>query len=156
MTELVTRAIHIYMQKDCEGPLQGFKIDPKMMLKRMFDKFQAEYAKEDKILQFIFLNSRILKSETAKEAGVKEGAYVECFNFLNFLLGRNLAEMDGCNIYVHFELRLVDTDCLDGAFRSLLADATIVKTDRDGDKHSVEEYPRFMVMISPGRERAFL
>jgi hypothetical protein len=61
----------------------------------MFNKFKAEYAKEDKILLFFFLGSRILKSETAEEVRMEEGAYVQCFNFLNFFLGRNLAEMDG-------------------------------------------------------------
>jgi hypothetical protein len=142
MMELVSGAIHIYLQKDSEGPIHGFKIGPKMTLKRMFDKFQAEYAKEEEMLQFFFLNSRILESETVEEVGMEEGAYVECFNFLSLFFGRNLAKMDGCNIYVHFALRLVDTDCLDEAVRLLLqADGTIVEIVGDGYKENAEEYP---------------
>ena len=46
---------------------------------------------------------------------MEEGADIECFNFINFFLGRDLVEMDNCNVSVHFALRLVDTDLLDEA-----------------------------------------
>jgi hypothetical protein len=72
----------------------------------MFNKFKAEYASKDKMLQCFFLNTSILESENMKEVGMEEGAYVECFNILNFFTGRNLAGIAGCNISVHFVLRL--------------------------------------------------
>ncbi len=89
----------------------------------MFDKFQAEYTKEDRILQLFFLNARILESETTEEVRMGEGAHIECFNFYSFAL------------------RLVDTDCQDEAVRLLQADSTIVKIAGDCDKESAEEYP---------------
>ncbi len=67
MTELVSRAIQVYMHKDCEGPFQVFKINPKKTMKQMFDKLTIVYAKEDEIVQFFFFNSRVLESETLEE-----------------------------------------------------------------------------------------
>ena len=119
MMELVSGAIHIYLQKDSEGPIHGFKIGPKMTLKRMFDKFQAEYAKEEEMLQFFFLNSRVMKSETTEEVGMEDGARIQCFIFINFFLGRDLVEMDSHNISDHLAMRLVDSDLLDEAVRFL-------------------------------------
>jgi hypothetical protein len=84
MTELANGAINVYVQKDREGPKQGFKINPKRTLKAMFDKFMADYSKEDKIRLFLFLNSRVLESETAEEVRMENGACIECLNFLNF------------------------------------------------------------------------
>jgi hypothetical protein len=98
MTELVSRAIHVYMHKDCKGPFQVFKIDPKKTMKIMFDKLTKVYAKEDGIVHFFFLNSRFLESETLEEVRMEEGACIKYFNFLSFFLDRKLAEMDNCNI----------------------------------------------------------
>jgi hypothetical protein len=61
--------------------------------------------------------------------------------------------MDGCNIYVHFALSSVDTDCLDEAVRLLQAKGTVVYFVGDDDEESVEEYPQ--LMVRPGVERAF-
>jgi hypothetical protein len=95
-----------------------------------------------------FLNPRVLKSETTDEVRMEDGARIECFNFLNFFLVRDLVEMAGCNISVHFALRSVDSDLLDEAVRVLRADSTIVKIVRDDDKENVGEYPQFMVRLS--------
>jgi hypothetical protein len=119
-----------------------------MTLKRMFDKFQAVYAKEDKILQLFFLNFRILESEIPEEVGMEDGACMECLNFLKFFSGRNLAEIDGCNTYFHFVLRLVEHERLIEAVGLLQADGTFIKIVRDGDEESVEEYPCFMIRPS--------
>jgi hypothetical protein len=48
MTELVSGAIHVLVQKDPKGHFQAFKINPKWILKQMFDKFKTEYAKHNK------------------------------------------------------------------------------------------------------------
>ncbi len=69
------------------------------------------------------------------------------------LSGIDLAEMDGCNISLHFVLRLVDSDLLDKAVRVLRADGTIVEIVGDDDEENVEEFPGFMVKLS--MERAF-
>ncbi len=57
MTEHVSGAIHVHVQKNRRGGFQGFKIDPKKTLKKMSDKFTTEYANEDKMVQFFLLNS---------------------------------------------------------------------------------------------------
>jgi hypothetical protein len=111
-----------------------------MTLKRIFNKFQAKNAKKDEIQQFFFLNSRIMESETTEEVGMEDRAGIECFNFLKFFLGKNLAEMDDCKIYIHFALRLVDPECLNEAVRLLRADGTAIKIIKDGDEESAEEY----------------
>jgi hypothetical protein len=94
-------------------------MNPKRKYKNMFDKFKAEYAKKDKILQFFFLNSRVMKSETTEEVGMEDGARIQCFIFINFFLGRDLVEMDSHNISDHLAMRLVDSDLLDEAVRFL-------------------------------------
>jgi hypothetical protein len=52
MMEIVSGAIYIYVQMGSKGPIQEFKTDLKMTLNRVFDKFQAEYAKEMDITVF--------------------------------------------------------------------------------------------------------
>jgi hypothetical protein len=145
MMELVSGAIYVTVQKNHNEPFQGFKIIPKRTLKKMFDRFKAEYAQIDKFLQFFFLNSRILESETAEQVGMEEGSHIECFNFLNFFLGGDLAEMDGCHISLHFALRTVDTGLLDVAVRVLRADGTIVEVVGDHDVRNMQEFLQFMV-----------
>ena len=103
MTELVSRAIHVYMHKDYKGSFQVFKINPKKTMKQMFDKLTIVYSKEDEIVQFFFLNSRVLESETLEEVRMEEGARIECFNFLNFFSRGDLAETDGHHISVHLQ-----------------------------------------------------
>jgi hypothetical protein len=73
--------------------------------------------------------------------------------FSNFFLGRDLVEMDGCNISAHFALRSADTDLLDEAVWMLGADGTIVNIVGEDDNENAEEYPKFMVW--PGMERVF-
>jgi hypothetical protein len=71
----------------------------------------------------------------------------------NFFSKRDLAEMKSPNIYVHFALRLVDTDLLDEAVGVLWADGTIVEIVGDDDEEDVEEIPQLVVRL--GMERAF-
>ncbi len=86
----------LYVKRIAGGTFQGFTIDPKKTLTKMFDKFTAAYAYDDKIIQLFFLNSRIQESETVEEVGMEEGAQIECFNFLNFFLRKDSIEIDGC------------------------------------------------------------
>jgi hypothetical protein len=107
MAELVSKAIQVTVQKDCKGPFQGFREGSKMSLKIICVKFTAIHANEDKFLQFLFLNTKILENETPEQVEMEEEVHIECFKFLNFFLGRDLVEMDGRNIFVHFALRIL-------------------------------------------------
>ncbi len=108
-------------------------------MKKIFAKFRACYANDDIIVQFFYLNLRVLESDTAEEAGMENWAHIECFNFLNFFLSRDLAEMNSHNIYVHFALRLVDTKLLDEAVGVLWTDDTVVDIVGDDDEGNVEK-----------------
>jgi hypothetical protein len=127
MAELVSGVIQVTVQKYCNGSFQGFRIDPKRSLIKMFDNFTTIYANEDKFLQFFFLNSRILENETPEQVEMDGGAHIEGFYFLNFLGGGNLVEMDVRNIYVHFAVRTVDPDLMDEAVDVLRGDSTVNK-----------------------------
>jgi hypothetical protein len=81
---------------------------------------------------------------------MEEGVHIECFNFLNFFLGVDLAEMDGC---VHLALRTADPELSDVAVRVLRADNNIIKIVGDDNIRNVEEFLWFMVR--PGMEIAF-
>ncbi len=92
----------------------------------MFDMFTAVYANDDKFLQFFFLHSRILENVTPEQVRMDEGAYIECFNFLNFFVGGDLAEMDARNVSDHhFAPRTVDPGVMDEPVDALWADSTI-------------------------------
>jgi hypothetical protein len=68
------------------------------------------YANEDKIVQYFYINNRVLKSQTVEEVRMKDEAHIECFNLLNFFSSRDLEEVDCQNIYVHFELGPADAE----------------------------------------------
>ncbi len=130
------------MWKDLEGSIHMSKSYPKENLQNIFDELKALYNNDDEIVQFFYLNNRDMESQTAEEVGMEDKAHIECFNFLNFFLGRDQAEMKGCNICVHFvQRRLVDTELLDEAVRVLWANNTVAEIIGDDDKGNVEEFP---------------
>jgi hypothetical protein len=102
MAELVNGAIHVTIQKDYKGPFQGFKINPKRTLKKMFNRFKAEYDQSDKFYNFLS-QFQDPGNETGDQIGMDEGAHIECFNFLNFFSRGDLAETDGHHISVHLQ-----------------------------------------------------
>jgi hypothetical protein len=84
-------------------------------LKNIFDEFKAIHVNDNKIVQFSYLNGRVLESQTAEEVCMEDEAHIKCFNFSNLFSKRDFGEMNCCNIYFHFALRLVDTDFVDEA-----------------------------------------
>ncbi len=76
MAELVSGAIQDTVHNDCKGSFQGLRANPKRSLKKMFDKFTAIDANEDEFLQFFFLNSKILESETPLQAGMDDVVHI--------------------------------------------------------------------------------
>jgi hypothetical protein len=138
---------------DRKRSFQPFRIIPRRTFKKMFDRFKVEYAQTDGFLQYFHLNKRTLENETPEQVGMEEEVHIECFNFLNFFLGEDLAEMDDCNISVNFALRTADPELLDVAVWVLRADNAIVKIVGDDNVRKVEEFPRSMVR--PGMDGVF-
>ncbi len=64
MAEPLSKAIVVPKQKDPKGHYQPVKIDLTKTLKKLFNMYTGLYLREDKYLQFSFLNSNLQAPRT--------------------------------------------------------------------------------------------